>query len=65
MISCKQCSFWMPQSEFTGECRRHPPVIINALVAFELKQNTAAAIYFCTRWPITVDTSSCGEGRGR
>lgn len=61
--SCGLCRYWQSEGGAFGECRRHPPVILEKwLPSLGAKDVEADGnIDFATRWPVTGLGEFCGE----
>lgn len=63
--SCENCRFWNSVMSDVGECRRRPPVIVDAGVSKALQDEdwteVIESIWNYTEWPETFENNWCGE----
>ena len=64
--SCYTCRFWIDGGcGVDGQCRRHPPRIVDAAVEKDLRSGEWAAVreemWHYTVWPETLSADWCGE----
>jgi hypothetical protein len=70
MSRCSSCNNWDSHHDAspprTGDCRRYPPTIVNALVEIHMTTSTSSgdAVEMASSWPITGAGDCCGEWDG-
>lgn len=55
---CGTCIYWHHGND-AGECRRHPPVVLNKTPNF-----MGADLRACCIWPVTASDDWCGDWIG-
>lgn len=65
---CAACCHWQPVLEGgSGQCRRHPPAVLETAMATEVLRDRSRALeatevlLFATRFPVTTEADWCGE----
>ena len=53
--TCGNCRYWSTTVYDQGECRKRPPVIVDALCGPD------GEIFGATYWPVTIERDWCGE----
>lgn len=63
--SCENCRFWKDRMRAVGECRRRPPIIVDAGAKKALQEESWSevvdSLWDYSRWPKTFDLDWCGE----
>ena len=67
-MRCADCKFWEARSSDLGECRRHPPVLLTAIldveeapVTPEVDPGDLENMLIHSAWPVTNFALWCGE----